>query len=373
MQPAPARLRGKLLWDESKCDGCMLCVRDCPARAIEVEVVDRAAKKYVFHYRMDRCIYCAQCVASCKEGALSMSSTLYHLASTDKANVHGGLPRPGHGGMPEEEAAHVSAARGGCRCSSSGHGSPMNAIEDNEFSRGWKEIARELPRPSAILCISAHWETAGVAGDGHGQAADDPRFRRVPAGAVRGAVPRAGQPWLARETIGVVKKVAVGIDREWGLDHGCWSVLRRMYPAADIPVVQLSLDTHQPPRLHYELAPRARAAAGQGRADPCQRQHRAQPRAHHASARAAASTTPFGLPWALEASALFKSLIDAGATTSSSTTARWEARCSWPCPTPEHYLPLLYALALQGQGRVDQLLQRRGGGGVLTMTSLVVQ
>ena len=84
VRPAPARLRGKLLWKESLCKGCMLCVRDCPANAIEIEVVDRAAKKYAFRYRMDRCIYCAQCVASCKEEALSMSSTLYHLASTDR-------------------------------------------------------------------------------------------------------------------------------------------------------------------------------------------------------------------------------------------------------------------------------------------------
>jgi formate hydrogenlyase subunit 6/NADH:ubiquinone oxidoreductase subunit I len=85
VKPAPSRLRGKLLWAEEKCKGCMLCVRDCPAKAIEIEVADRAAKKYVFRYRMDRCIYCAQCVASCKEDALSMSSTLYHLASADKA------------------------------------------------------------------------------------------------------------------------------------------------------------------------------------------------------------------------------------------------------------------------------------------------
>ncbi len=84
VRPAPPRLRGKLLWDESKCKGCMLCVKDCPARAIEIDVADRVAKKYVFHYRIDRCIYCAQCVASCKEGALSMSSDQYHLASTDR-------------------------------------------------------------------------------------------------------------------------------------------------------------------------------------------------------------------------------------------------------------------------------------------------
>jgi formate hydrogenlyase subunit 6/NADH:ubiquinone oxidoreductase subunit I len=99
----PARLRGKLLWEEEKCEGCMLCVRDCPAKAIEVKVVDRAAKKYTFHYRVDRCIYCAQCVVSCKEDALSMSSTEYHLASTDKKTFTEVYRALGTGTCKEEE------------------------------------------------------------------------------------------------------------------------------------------------------------------------------------------------------------------------------------------------------------------------------
>jgi formate hydrogenlyase subunit 6/NADH:ubiquinone oxidoreductase subunit I len=103
VKAAPPRLRGKLLWDESKCDGCKLCVRDCPAKAIEVEVVDRAAKKYAYHYRVDRCIYCAQCVVSCTEGALSMSSTEYHLASTDKSTFTEVYRALGTGTCPEEE------------------------------------------------------------------------------------------------------------------------------------------------------------------------------------------------------------------------------------------------------------------------------
>ncbi len=103
VQPAPARGRGKLLWDESKCDGCRLCVRDCPAKAIEVEVVDRKAKKYAYHYRVDRCIYCAQCVVSCPEKALAMSPTLYHLASTDKSTVTEVYRAGGTGACAEEE------------------------------------------------------------------------------------------------------------------------------------------------------------------------------------------------------------------------------------------------------------------------------
>jgi formate hydrogenlyase subunit 6/NADH:ubiquinone oxidoreductase subunit I len=102
VRPAPQRLRGKLLWEESKCKGCMLCVRDCPALAIQIEVVDRAAKKYSFTYHIDRCIYCAQCVASCKEDALSMSSTLYHLASTEKKTFTEVYRAAGEGACVEE-------------------------------------------------------------------------------------------------------------------------------------------------------------------------------------------------------------------------------------------------------------------------------
>jgi formate hydrogenlyase subunit 6/NADH:ubiquinone oxidoreductase subunit I len=81
---APERARGKLLWEMSKCTGCMACVRDCPADAIQVTIVDRAAKKFVFHYRTDRCIYCAQCVSSCRTHALAMSRDEWHLSSTNR-------------------------------------------------------------------------------------------------------------------------------------------------------------------------------------------------------------------------------------------------------------------------------------------------
>ena len=84
VKPAPERTRGRLEWDSAKCTGCMLCVKDCPADAIQVTVVDRAAKKFIFKYRTDRCVYCGQCVVSCKPGALSMPSDHWHLASASK-------------------------------------------------------------------------------------------------------------------------------------------------------------------------------------------------------------------------------------------------------------------------------------------------
>lgn len=83
-RPAPERMRGRLEWDASKCTGCLLCVKDCPADAIDVKIIDRAAKRFTFKYRTDRCIYCAQCVESCRPGALSMSRENWHLAATSK-------------------------------------------------------------------------------------------------------------------------------------------------------------------------------------------------------------------------------------------------------------------------------------------------
>jgi len=103
-KPAPERTRGEVLWESSKCTGCMLCVRDCPADALSVTVLDRAAKKFIFRYRTDRCIYCGQCVVSCKPGALSMSATKWHFASTSKDSfsiIHGEVP-PAQPALPAE-------------------------------------------------------------------------------------------------------------------------------------------------------------------------------------------------------------------------------------------------------------------------------
>ena len=133
-----------------------------------------------------------------------------------------------------------------------GHGSPMNAIEDSEFSRAWATTANALPRPRAILCVSAHWETNGT----HVTAMANPGtihdFYGFPPELFAMQYAAPGSPELAgrvREALGP----EVGLDQAWGLDHGAWSVLARMYPAADVPVVQLSLDRTQPPARHYEI------------------------------------------------------------------------------------------------------------------------
>jgi 4,5-DOPA dioxygenase extradiol len=134
-----------------------------------------------------------------------------------------------------------------------GHGSPMNAIEDNPFSRAWEEAARSIPRPEAILCISAHWETRGLGVT----AMEKPRtihdFGGFPSELFAKQYPAPGSPALARRVGELVQSAQVIPDQRWGLDHGTWSVLCRMYPQADIPVVQLSLDRTQNSDFHFQL------------------------------------------------------------------------------------------------------------------------
>lgn len=144
-----------------------------------------------------------------------------------------------------------------------GHGSPMNAIEDNRFARGWRTMAAGLPRPEAILSVSAHWYTAGT------RVADNERPRTIhdfygfPAELYRVAYPAPGAPALAGEARGLLGGVAV-LDGSWGLDHGTWSVLRAMYPAADIPVFQVSVDYGAPAEAHFALGARLKALRAQG-------------------------------------------------------------------------------------------------------------
>jgi 4,5-DOPA dioxygenase extradiol len=134
-----------------------------------------------------------------------------------------------------------------------GHGSPMNAIEDNEFSRAWISMAKSLPIPKAILCVSAHWESVGT----QVTAMEKPRtiydFYGFPPELYEKTYPAPGAPDLARHITELVDKGKISPDMEWGLDHGTWSVLTRMFPNADVPVLQLSLDVEKSAQAHYDL------------------------------------------------------------------------------------------------------------------------
>jgi 4,5-DOPA dioxygenase extradiol len=220
-----------------------------------------------------------------------------------------------------------------------GHGSPMNAIEDNEFSRAWGAVGRSLPRPKAILCISAHWETTGV----QTTAMEAPRtiydFYGFPPELYAVRYPAPGSPALSDLVRRTLQGAGVQPDLDWGLDHGAWSVLRRMYPEADIPVVQLSLDYRKSMPEHYALGQELKALrwrgvliVGSGNMVHNLRLVQWQDAAYD---------------WALEFDNLLKERILAGDHTAIQQPEQFGRMADLSIPTPEHYLPLLYTLAVQ--------------------------
>jgi len=255
-----------------------------------------------------------------------------------------------------------------------GHGSPMNAIEDNPFSREWRALGEALPKPKAILCISAHWETWGTLVT----AMDQPRtihdFSGFPKALYEKQYPAPGCPWLIERVLQIVRGAQVGLDLEWGLDHGCWSVLCQMFPNADIPVVQLSMDYTFRPQDHYflakELAPlRNEGVLIIGSGNMVHNLRRMTIRGNDFRN----INEPYGFDWADEANALFKQLIQERDHQKMIGYPNLGLAVNLAVPTPEHYMPLLYAVALQQKDESviyfnDQLL-----AGSVSMTSLIIQ
>ena len=254
-----------------------------------------------------------------------------------------------------------------------GHGSPMNAIEDNEFSRGWREVARALPRPKAILCISAHWETWGTLVTAMEQPRTIHDFGGFPRALFEAQYPAPGSKWLAEEAVNAVRSVEVGLDKDWGLDHGAWSVLKQMFPGADVPVAQLSLDYTKPAQYHYdlgkELAPlRKKGVLIVGSGNMVHNLRRVVLRGNSLSD----FNTPFGLGWAIEAGDLFKKLINENDHQPLIDYQALGSAVQLAVPTPEHYLPMLYALALKEEDESVAMFNDVPLAGSVTMTSLVI-
>lgn len=220
-----------------------------------------------------------------------------------------------------------------------GHGSPMNALEDNAFSRAWAELGKTVPKPQAILCISAHWETADTRVTAMLKPATIHDFYGFPQPLYEKEYPAPGAPDLAREIKQSIADPTVHFDSDWGLDHGSWAVLCRMFPDADIPVVQLSLDRKQPPAHHYRLGQKLKflrdrnvLVIGSGNM------------VHNLGMMA---WQPAAFDWAREFDATLASLIRAGDHQQLIDYHTLGDGARLAIPTNEHYLPLLYILALQ--------------------------
>jgi len=254
-----------------------------------------------------------------------------------------------------------------------GHGSPLNAIEDNSFSRGWRETAQTLPKPKAILCVSAHWETWGSLVTAMKKPRTIHDFGGFPQALYKTQYPASGSPWLAHEVKHALTITEVSFDEEWGLDHGCWSVLMQMYPDADIPVVQLSLDRTKPPQGHYDLAQELAALRRQGVLilGSGNMVHNLR-RMSLPWSDSRNINEPFGLDWAIEASELLKKLIREHNHNGLIHYTALGKAVELAVPTPEHYLPLLYALALQEEDETITFFNDQPIAGSLTMTSLII-
>ena len=226
-----------------------------------------------------------------------------------------------------------------------GHGSPMNAIEDNEFTQSWAEVAQSIPKPKAILCVSAHWQTAGTAITAMDQPKTIHDFYGFPQALFDVNYPASGSPELARLIQKTIRSTPVQLDQQWGLDHGAWSVLCRMFPSADIPVVQLSLDQHKAPEFHYELGKELRALRRQGVliVGSGNIVHNLRMLAWRDEA----------FDWAMEFDERIKQLILAGDHQAVVNFDQLGESARLAVPTDEHFLPLLYVLACQEKDGVS--------------------
>ena len=250
-----------------------------------------------------------------------------------------------------------------------GHGSPMNAIEENEFVSGFRKVGNEITKPNAIMCISAHWETRGT----QVTAMQNPRtihdFRGFPKELYEVQYPANGSPELAQETQRAISQTEVHLDEHWGLDHGTWSVIKHMYPDADVPVIQLSLDYTKPASYHFELArqlsplrEKGILIVGSGNI------------VHNLGKIDWQRLNDyFGYDWANEANTKIKGLIENGDFAALINYEKLGSAFKLAIPTPEHYLPLLYILALQRKQEAISFFNDKAIGGSISMTSVKIE
>lgn len=250
-----------------------------------------------------------------------------------------------------------------------GHGSPMNGIEDSEFSRRWTQMAKEISTPKAVLVVSAHWFTKGT----KITAMDFPQtihdFGGFPKELFAVQYPAPGHPALAKETAQLLHSAQVELDHDWGLDHGTWTIVRHMYPEANIPVMQLSIDFTKGPQYHYELAKELYALRkkgvlimGSGNL------------VHNLRMVAwdRLNDSSYGYDWAVNINNKFKELITAGDHKPLIEYSSLGKEALLAIPTPEHYLPLMYTLGLKNTKDKVSFFNDKAVGGSLTMTSIKI-
>ena len=246
-----------------------------------------------------------------------------------------------------------------------GHGNPMNALYDNVWTQGWNAIGRSIPRPNAVLCVSAHWYIPAVAVTATARPRTIHDFGGFPRELFEIQYPAPGSPDLAGRVRELLGSNVIADESSWGLDHGTWSVLCHVYPEADIPVVQLSINEAEPAEFHYKLAQqlgplRDEGVLVMGSGNLVHNLHTYAWGKH--------DVEPFD--WALRFEETARSLMSAGdhgPLVNYETLGR-DAMLS--APTPDHYLPLLYILALRRDDDDVSFPVEGFDGGSISMTTV---
>ncbi|WP_148870662.1 4,5-DOPA-extradiol-dioxygenase [Tenacibaculum adriaticum] len=251
-----------------------------------------------------------------------------------------------------------------------GHGSPMNGIEENQFTNGFQSISKTLPKPNAIICISAHWFTKGTKVTAMKLPKTIHDFGGFPQELYEQQYPAKGNPELAIETKNLLHPTLVELDEKWGLDYGSWTVLKHLFPNADIPVIQLSIDYTKDTNYHFELAKQLNSLRdkgiliiGSGNI------------IHNLGLVDWKNFNKdnYGYDWAIEARETINNYLINGDYKPLIKYQNQSKAFQLAIPTPDHYLPLIYTLGLQQNKESIRLFNDKLLAGSLSMTSLKIE
>jgi 4,5-DOPA dioxygenase extradiol len=241
-----------------------------------------------------------------------------------------------------------------------GHGNPMNALARNAWTEGWAAIGASIPRPKAVLCVSAHWYLPATLVTAQASPRTIHDFGGFPRELYEVQYPAPGSPELALRVLELLAPDAAGLDERWGLDHGAWSVLCHAFPKADVPVVQLSIDETQPASFHYGLAKRLAPLRDEGVLITGSGNL-----VHNLHAYAWGRHVVEPLDWALRFDARARELLAANDHAPLVNYESLGRDATLSAPTPDHYLPLLYVIAQQREGdRVTFPVEGFDGGSI---------
>jgi 4,5-DOPA dioxygenase extradiol len=246
-----------------------------------------------------------------------------------------------------------------------GHGSPMNTLASNEYTEAWRKLGASVPKPQAILAISAHWFTRGTAVTAMATPRTIHDFGGFPQALFDVRYPAPGDPALAARVRDLLAPVEVHLDESWGLDHGTWSVLVHAFPDAGIPVVQLSMDGTKPAQFHYAIGKRLAPlreegvlVVGSGNV------------VHNLMLMRAGEGVP-AFDWAIRFNDKVRAALASGDHSALIEFERLGEDARLSVPTPEHYLPLLYIAALQAEDEIMSFAVDGYEAGALGMLTAV--